>query len=68
MTQTYVYKGEEVYLTGRKASKKMRNGAARMLYEVRPIKYINNNDSNISAHWIEMKDVYEIIEDNNDEH
>ena len=69
MTQTYVYNGKEVYLTGRTATKPRRSGD-RVLYETRLIKYINiENDPNIMSDWVELKDLYEIImnEDDNNE-
>ena len=66
MTQTYVYNGKEVYLTGRSATKKRRSGLPRILYETRPIKYINIQDDNIVADWVELKNLYEITKDEDD--
>lgn len=67
MTQTYVYKGEEVYLTGRQANKTPSGGTRRnstkVLYETRPFKFINmKDDPNVETYWVEMKELY-IIED-----
>lgn len=68
MTQTYVYNGKEVYLTGRIATKPQRNRAPRVLYEIRPIKFINmKNDPNIESQWTELKDLYEIAKDADNE-
>ncbi len=66
MTQTYVYNGKEVYLTGRSATKKRRSGSPRVLYETRQIKYINMNDDNVASDWVELKDLYEITKDEDD--
>jgi hypothetical protein len=60
MTQAYVYRGKEVYLTGRSAKKEMRN-STRVVFETRSIKYINNDDDpNLESEWVEMKELYKI--------
>jgi hypothetical protein len=60
MTQTYVYKGVEVYLTGRTAHKRGRTGD-KLLHETRPFKFINmKTDPNVEVYWVEMKELFEI--------
>ena len=67
MTQTYVYRGKEVYLTGRTARKRGRN-RDRVLHETRLIKFINmKNDPNIVSDWVEMRDLCEIDKDEQNE-
>jgi len=66
MTQIYVYKGKEVYLTGRTAVKQGRR-TSKTLLEIRLKEYINRDmdDPNISSDWVEEKDLYQIIEQEN---
>lgn len=67
MTQAYVYRGKEVYLTGRSATREMRR-STRVVHETRPIKFINNpDDPNIESDWVEMKELYKIEKENDDE-
>lgn len=61
--QTYVYQGKEVFLTGRKAQKEGRRGRVRELFEIKPARYPDADDSS----WVEMRDLFEIVEDNEDE-
>jgi hypothetical protein len=65
MTQTYVYKGKEVFLTGRKAIKKSSRGTEKELWEVLPKKYIDKEvDGFVTSDWIQLKDLYQIMDIN----
>lgn len=59
MTQTYVYNGKEVYLTGRKAIKSAstRRKSEKILYEIKLTKYKDISE------WVELKDLYTVMDD-----
>ena len=58
--KTYVYNGKEVVLTGRTATKELRSGRNRTLYEIRPLTATpEQKDFN---EWVEMEDLFEIGE------
>jgi hypothetical protein len=69
MSQTFVYDGKEVYLTGRKAAKSSRRGTDKTVYEVKPVKYrdIKNIGDMGIAYWVKMSDLYEIVVDGDEE-
>lgn len=59
--QTYVYKGKEVFLTGRTADKETRR-SVKVLHEVRPIKYRDMSpvDGVDDSEWVTMEQLYSI--------
>ena len=64
MTQTYVYNGKEVFLTGRTATKRGTR-ADKKLYEILPKRYLNTNvDPFVESEWVSKKDLYAIDEGN----
>lgn len=64
MTQTFVYKGKEVFLTGRTATKTLPRGGVKVLHEIKPKKYMNDTTNNdITTDWVVMADLYEIVPD-----
>lgn len=56
MEQTYVFKGKEVFLTGRKA---IREGKRRntVIFEVKPVRF-----KEAEGEWVEMRELFEIVE------
>lgn len=68
MQKRYVYKGKEVVLTGRTASKSLRSGKEEILYETKPIDIADLSSTKYNE-WVKLKDLFEIQmnEDNQDE-
>ena len=61
MTQAYVYNGKEVFLTGRTAMKSSRAGKDRVLFEVKPIKFLGETSTPPGIEdWVNMRDLYKI--------
>lgn len=57
--QSYVYKGKEVFLTGRSASKPSRRGDAKIVYEIKPIRFLNaERDTSYIAEWVSLSELY----------
>jgi hypothetical protein len=61
--QTYVFKGKEVFLTGRKAKKESRRGRVKELFEVKPTRFPETDE----GEWVEMRELFEIVEDEKNE-
>lgn len=60
-SKTYVYDGKEMVLTGRTAIKEMKSGNNKTLHEIRPAEA--DPDYKTLNKWVEMKDLYEIVDD-----
>lgn len=56
--KTFVYEGQEVVLTGRKAQKKTRSGKTDEVVEIRP----SDTTSAEFKKWVRESDLFEIIE------
>jgi len=61
MKQTYVFKGKEVLLTGRRAVKTNRRGRETQLYEVKPVRF-----PDADGEWVEMRELFEVVENEDD--
>lgn len=60
LEKTYVYKGKEVVMTGRQATRKGRRSSniVKVIYEVRPIDIDEENKS--YNEWVTKEELYEI--------
>lgn len=56
MTQTYVLKGKEVFLTGRTAIKESRRGKSKILYETKSI-----SCPTCDPVWVDMSELFEVV-------
>ncbi len=59
--KTYLYKGTEVVLTGRRAEKQLRIKQD-VLYEIRPLSI----DDGSNKSWVRLNELYDITKDNTD--
>jgi hypothetical protein len=61
MSQTYVFKGKEVSLTGRKAVKTNRRGKRTEMFEVKPIKF-----PDADGEWVRMEELFQVVGDSDE--
>lgn len=59
MIKHYLHNGKEVVLTGRIATKSIRNGKEEILHEIKPIDIADLSTTKYNA-WVRMKDLFEI--------
>lgn len=64
--ETFVYKGEEVYLTGRVAQRKGRR-KTQTLYEVQKVALRNIEGGQGSTSWVSYSDLYVVVDNETEE-
>lgn len=55
----FIYEGNEVVLTGRKAHRKLRNGNVDVIYEITPY----NTEVNKWTKWVHYEELYSITKE-----
>lgn len=67
--QTYVYKGKEVFMTGRTAEKTVR-GKTMLLHEILPIKYRGQTEGvskDVVSNWVKESELFTINQNEEDD-
>lgn len=63
----YVYKGKEVFLTGRTASKRGIRGKEKIIHEIKPVRYFNDDRDTVHvAEWVGLGELFQIDENESD--